>query len=105
MAQVNNPITRNKHQLRRLADMLNRKGDTMENTTTRPTADQLNAHLANGGVVQVTTCTKSWIYTSKHVGAFIELRDGALAVKRGKSSDRLSMGNLLLVGIRLGRVV
>ena len=68
----------------------------------RPTADDLNAHLAGGGVVQVTTYLRSVLYKARNAGMFLELPDGALAVRRGRNVDRLSMGARLLVGIRLG---
>jgi hypothetical protein len=68
---------------------------------TRPSADTLNTRLADGGIVQVTTHTRSTIYDRKHAGWFIE-RNGSLHVRRGKSYDALSIGDRLLVGIRLG---
>lgn len=69
----------------------------------RPTADELNAHLAAGGVVQVTTYARSVLYQERNAGQFVELADGALAVRRGRSVDRLSMGGRLLVDVRMGR--
>ena len=65
-------------------------------------ADQLNLHLFNGGVVQVSTYLKSTVYTPKHAGYFLQLKDGALAVRRGRSVDRLSVGGRITVAIRLG---
>lgn len=38
----------------------------------RPTADQLNQRLREGGYVQVTTYTKSTLYGPKWVGACTE---------------------------------
>lgn len=67
------------------------------------TADQINSHLAVGGVVQVTTYLRSTLYTSKHVGWF-EQRNGSLYVRAGRRFNKLSIGERLLVGIRLGRV-
>lgn len=68
------------------------------------TADELNAHLKSGGVVQVTTYTKSTLYTSKHAGWFSTAKDGALLVQSGNSKVRLSLDNgTLIVSIRLGR--
>lgn len=66
------------------------------------TAELLNARLANGGRVQVTTYAKSWIYSRRHAGMFFE-RAGDLYVKRGKSCDCLTyaQGTRLLVSIRL----
>ena len=72
---------------------------------TRPTADAINAHLASGGVVQVTTYGKSTVYHPRSAGVFLETKDGSLAVRRGRSIDRLSMGAALLVSVRFGRYV
>ena len=69
----------------------------------RPTANELNQHLESGGVVQVTTYLRSTIYGQKHAGYFHELEDGALAVQHGRTFNRLSMGERLLVAIRKGR--
>lgn len=75
-------------------------------TDTRPTAGTLNEHLASGGVVQVTTYTRSVLYTSRHVGWFADDTQGNLRVKFGRrGSNQLSIGERLLVGIRLGRYV
>lgn len=71
---------------------------------TRPTADQLNTHLAAGGVIQVTTYTRSTLYQRKHAGWFLE-RGGNLYVQHGRSTHQLSIGNSPMVGIRLGRRV
>ena len=68
----------------------------------RPTASDLNAHLADGGAVQVTTYTKSWLFERRHGEAFRELADGDLAARFGRRWDRLSMGERLTAGIRLG---
>ena len=69
----------------------------------RPTADQLNERLRDGGFVQVTTYTRSVIYKKQHAGMFRE-KEGNLQVQRGKSWDTLSLGDRLLVGIRTGRL-
>lgn len=66
-------------------------------------ANELNEHLASGGVVQVTTYLRSTLYTRKHAGWF-EQRNGSLYVRRGRKFDCLSIGDRLLVGIRLGRM-
>ena len=70
----------------------------------RPTADQLNTHLANGLAVQVTTYTRSIVYTQKHTGYFRE-QGQDLQVKAGRGWNTLAHGNMLLVGIRVGRLV
>ena len=67
---------------------------------TRPTADELNAHLAGGGCVVVATHLRHTHYLPKHAGVF-EDRRGTLYVRRGRGADCLSIGNRLLVGIRL----
>lgn len=76
--------------------------ETNTTTKTRPTADELNAHLASGGVVQVTTYMRSTLYDSRHAGWFSE-RKGSLHVQSGRRHDCLSCGDRLMVGIRLGR--
>ncbi len=70
--------------------------------TSRPTADTLNATLTDGGIVQVTTYTRSTVYQSRHAGWFVE-RNGSLYVRAGRGLNRLSHGDSLLVGIRTGR--
>lgn len=72
---------------------------------TRPKAAEINAHLADGGVVQVTTYGRSILYRRRNAGAFLELSDGCLGVRRGRQVDRLSMGQRMLVGLRFGREV
>lgn len=69
------------------------------------TAEQLNAHLADEGYVQVTTHQRSTLYDSRHAGWFTQGKDGNLYVRRGRTKDCLSMdeGRRLLVSIRLGR--
>lgn len=65
-------------------------------------ADTLNAHLSAGGRVQVTTYLRSTVYTAKHAGWFRMSRCGCLHVRRSITrSDCLSIGDRLLVGIRL----
>lgn len=75
------------------------KPDTEGPKRTRFTANELNHILSTGGTVQVTTATKSWLYTHKHAGMFVE-KNGDLYVKTGKGLDKLSMGSGLLVAIR-----
>ena len=70
----------------------------------RPTAQELNDHLSNGGLVQVTTYLKSTIYKQKHSGMFRE-KSGNLEVQHGKTFNCLSMGTRMLVKIKLGRFV
>jgi hypothetical protein len=69
------------------------------------TAEKLNAHLAAGGIVQVTTYLKSTIYDSRHSGWFTENGKGELFVRRGKSRDCLGAVDRPIVSIRLGRFV
>lgn len=64
-------------------------------------ATQINNHLASGGVVQITTYLKSWLYTSKHVGWF-KMINGNLHVANGNKLNRLSNGDNVLVSIRFG---
>lgn len=66
---------------------------------TRPTAEQLNAALERGGLVQVTTYTRSTLYTQRHAGWFFEI-NGSLYVRSGRGRNCLSHGESLLVGIR-----
>ena len=67
------------------------------------TAERLNDHLRNGGVVQVTTCLRSWLYSSKHAGWFQD-RQGDLYVKQGKRAVPLIVNGCQLVSIRTGRM-
>lgn len=67
-----------------------------------PTAVELNAHLAKGGAVQVTTYGRSTIYKARHAGMFTDGADGSLYVARGRSKDRLATPTLgAAVSIRL----
>lgn len=68
------------------------------------TAETLNAHLRAGGVVQITTYTKSTLYTSKHAGWFIDGKDGAVYVRHGRGKVCIVEGGRALVGIRFGVV-
>ena len=79
----------------------------MEQATAKmPTGDTLNAHLAAGGSVQVSTYAKSTIYSPKHAGMFKTGKDGNLYVQRGKHWDCLSYGGqFLAVSIRLSNKV
>ena len=70
----------------------------------QPTADALNQHLREGGVVQVSTYLRSTLYRQKHAGMFYEAANGDLRVKSGNSSVCLATTSTLLVHIRLGRV-
>lgn len=69
-------------------------------TATRPTADELNAHLSADGFVQVTTYTRSTLYKPGTV-SFFE-KDGNLYLRNARRSECLSIGERLLVGIRKG---
>lgn len=64
----------------------------------RPTAAALNAILAAGGEVQVTTYARSVLYRRRNAGDFTELL-GALYVRQGKGRVCLAQGPRLLVGI------
>jgi hypothetical protein len=67
------------------------------------TADTLNNHLMAGGVVQVSTHLKSYLYQKKHAGMFVQ--DGKnLYVKHGKQRNCLASGDMVYVAIRMGRV-
>jgi hypothetical protein len=68
---------------------------------TRPTAAEINEHLETGGVFQVTTYTRSTVYSKKHAGWFFE-KGGSLYVKHGRSSVILATDKILLVGLRFG---
>lgn len=77
----------------------------METTeeATRPTADEVNAHLSDGGQVAISTYARVTIYKPKHAGMFFEEKRGEtvnLAVKHGKGSHTLSIGPRMIVGIR-----
>jgi hypothetical protein len=61
----------------------------------------LNAALAEGRHVQVTTCTRSTLYAPKHAGWFSEGKDGSLYVRHGRGRVALSIGDRLLVAIRV----
>lgn len=67
-------------------------------------AEQINSHLEQGGIVQVTTYLKSTLYRPKHAGMFF-MRGENLHVKHGRGSNQLSIGERVLVGIRFGREV
>jgi len=68
------------------------------------TAKKLNDHLEAGGVVQVTTYTKSTLYKQRHTGWFTESAKGELFVQRGRGKDCLATKDRLLVGIKLYRI-
>lgn len=65
-------------------------------------ADKANAHLEAGGVIQITTYTRSTLYSQKHAGWFF-MRGSNLHVKAGRGSNCLSLGDRTLVSIRYGR--
>lgn len=65
----------------------------------RSTAERLNAILAAGGAVVIGTYTRATQYGPRHAGWFEE-RGGHLYVRRGRGRDQLSIGQVLLVGIR-----
>lgn len=74
----------------------------METTEIRYDAPTLNAHLASGGYVQVTTYTRSTIYGPKHAGCFEE-RNGDLRIRNARRGvEQISIGQRMLVGLRLG---
>lgn len=66
------------------------------------TAEQINAHLANDGIVQVFSHNHATNYTKKHAGWFSQGNDGNLYVRRGKGKDCLTFnaGRNALVTIR-----
>ena len=68
----------------------------------RPTAETLNNHLKNGGLVQVTTYTKSWLYKQKHAGYFHDI-GGNLYMQSGNRKDKIAQGDEMLVSLRMGR--
>ena len=69
----------------------------------RPEAKEINEHLGNGGVFQVTTYMKSVLYTQKHAGYFLE-KNGSLYVQHGKRQLQLSFGENSLVSMRFGKI-
>lgn len=74
----------------------------MQNTANNTlTAETLNAALESGKTVIVATYTRATQYSRKHAGMFFTSAKGDLRVKHGKSSVQLSMGEMLLVGIRI----
>lgn len=91
-----------------------RKRAPREQTTQGPTpprypemaelAEKINAHLAAGGHVQVTTYTKSWLYGPKHAGWFGTDKTGNLTVQAGRRRDALSIAGKPSVGIRFSRL-
>jgi hypothetical protein len=71
-------------------------------TATESLADKFNSHLADGGVVIVSTMTHSREYSHEHAGYF-SMREADLMVKRGRGRVQLSIGERMMVGIRAGR--
>ena len=49
-------------------------------------ADKINSRLREGGIVQVTTYTRSTLYRQKHVGWFSTDKKGMLMVRSGRQS-------------------
>lgn len=66
----------------------------------RPTADELNAHLAADGYVQVTTHTRSTLYKPGTV-SFFE-KDGDLYLRNARRTECIGIADRLIVGIRKG---
>ena len=64
-------------------------------------ADELNNHLAGGGTVIVTTHMRATEYSKKHAGWFSMTSKGDLQVNHGRGNNCLSIGNRLLVSVRL----
>lgn len=54
-------------------------------------ADKLNAHLANGGKVEVSTRLRATLYSRKHAGYFKAGKGQALYVRSGKRWNCLVM--------------
>ena len=69
-----------------------------------PTADEINAHLAAGHGVMISTYGRATVYRSKHAGWFTQGADGNLYVRSGRRKDCLTMsrGACALVSIRFG---
>jgi SAM-dependent methyltransferase len=57
-----------------------------------PTAAEFNAHLQAGGMIQVTTHTRSTVFRKKHAGMFRDADNGEIQMREGRSwvaiSDR-----------------
>jgi len=86
--------------------MIKTTRDPMATTeTAAELADRINAHLRDGGAVQVTTYGKSTVYEEKHAGWFSVDSTGCLMVRRGRHKDCLSVGERIMVAIRFGRYV
>ena len=73
-------------------------------TDSETIAERLNAHLADDGVVQVTTYQKSWLYEKKHEGWFSMNQKGELFVRQGRGKVCLGKGGSM-VSIQTGRFV
>ena len=69
--------------------------------TEKTMAEKLNQHLADGGTVIVATYCKAWEYKRKHAGWFSMSSKGNLMVQHGRRKDTLSIGERLLVSVRL----
>ena len=66
-------------------------------------ADKINAHLAKGGPVTISTYNKTTWYKRRHAGYFFIGKDNNLYVKSGRGSLCLTSagGQMPLVAIRL----
>lgn len=53
---------------------------------TMTAADQINSRLRDGGIVQVTTYTRSTLYRQKHAGWFFMDKNNNLMVRSGRKS-------------------
>ena len=67
---------------------------------TMTAADKINNRLREGGIVQVTSYTRSTIYRQKHTGWFWMDKKNMLMVRQGRGSICIEYA-----GIRLGRKV
>lgn len=59
----------------------------------------IKAHLAQGGVVQITTYTRSTLYDSRHVDFFKIGADGSPLVRSGKT-----FVDFRYTSVRFGRI-
>jgi len=66
------------------------------------TAEQLNKYLEDGKSIQVTTYTKSWIYTQEHTGWFSQ-KGKELYVQDGKGKNFLGTTDRLIVSMKLSK--
>ncbi len=66
------------------------------------TADSISAHLRSGGVVQLTTYTRSTVYEKKHADWFTQEGD-KVYVRAGRGKHLIINGTGVYVGIKFGR--